>query len=58
MNDIYTLVLAMELTLFAFILVALILQDIEMIKCALGAIFMINVLIAAIAHILQGVLVW
>ena len=48
----------MELTLFAFILVALILQDIEMIKCALSAIFMMNVLIAAIAHILQGVLVW
>mgnify|MGYP007025962373 CR=1 FL=1 len=58
MNDIYTLVLAMELTLFAFILVALILQDIEMMKYTLIATFIINILIAVIALILQGVLIW
>ena len=58
MNDIYEIFLAMNLTLFIFILVALILQDIEMIKCALNATFIINILIAVIALILQGVLIW
>lgn len=58
MNDIYTLFLAMNLTLFIFISVALILQDVEMIKCALNATFIINILIAVIALILQGVLIW
>lgn len=58
MNDIYTIVLAIELMLFICISVSLILQDMKMIQFFLSITFMVNVLIAAIALILQGVLIW
>lgn len=58
MNDIYTIVLAIELMLFICVSVSLILQDMKMIQFFLSITFMANVLITAIALILQGVLIW
>lgn len=58
MNDIYTIVLAIELMLFICVSVSLILQDMKMIQFFLSITFMANVLITAIALILQGMLIW
>lgn len=57
MSDIFTIFLSIELILFISLSISLILQDMKMIQFFLHFIFIVNILIMAIALILQGVLV-